>query len=267
MESATDIIVELDNCLAASRTANKQPILSKHYEAFILRVYQLKTTLIHDVFDFDGVRMQELGSSGSFNHNNPNWNGSRIIAQQLGSGVQGPKDHFDALLNRLVELFRQGAVLQIAVDSCEIIAAVDRTSAAMVTNVTVSAGWSNTFPSADQIAMVPLWDTYHERNTGAVVGFAHDQSRVYLGSSDLSLMSAICTTTMTQVRHLAVKAMNKAKSDFLGSVSHEMRTPLRSVLSSLELLADTSPNERQHNLVEIARYSSTSLLETIDRIL
>jgi signal transduction histidine kinase len=114
---------------------------------------------------------------------------------------------------------------------------------------------------------MPLWDTFHERTTGAVLGFANTQSRVYLGSTDLASISAFCTTIMTQVRRLEAQAMDKIKSDFLGSVSHEMRTPLHGMLSSLELLADIPHNAHQHDLLETARYSGLSLLDTIERVL
>jgi len=170
-------------------------------------------------------------------------------------------------MNKLLEMFPHGGVIQILGDSGDVVAATSVEDVAPVTDRTICTELPNVFPRAQQIVFMPLWDTYHERNIGAVLGFANDQSRVYLSSTDLSSISAFCTTIMTQVRRLEAQAMDKIKSDFLGSVSHEMRTPLHGILSSIELLADTSHDAHQRDLLETARYSGVSLLETIDRIL
>lgn len=114
---------------------------------------------------------------------------------------------------------------------------------------------------------MPLWDTHHERNIGAVIGFSCDRSRTYLGPSDLSSLSAFCATVMTQVRRLDVQGMIQIKSDFLGSISHEMRTPLHGILSNLELLAETKQEKDRDELMEMARYSGASLLDSMDRLL
>jgi signal transduction histidine kinase len=164
-------------------------------------------------------------------------------------------------------LFPQGAVFQLLDETSEIVAATSADDVALINDPIILAELPRSFPKAEQIVFLPLWDTFHERNIGAVFGFADNQSRVYLGSTDLASISAFCTTIMTQVRRLEAQAMDKIKSDFLGSVSHEMRTPLHGMLSSLELLADTPLNARQHDLLEMARYSGLSLLDTIERVL
>lgn len=91
--------------------------------------------------------------------------------------------------------------------------------------------------------------------------------KVHLGPADLSSMSAFCATLMMQVRRLEVQAVDKVKSDFLGSISHELRTPLHGILASIELLSDTSCTREQLDLIETARYGSTSLLDTINQVL
>jgi signal transduction histidine kinase len=245
----------------------QQSLVSNLCTDAVLRLYKLAATLLHDAFEFDGVRIQELGLSGNVINKNPNWNGSDILAEHLGPEVPRPEDLSYALTSRLLYLFPQGAVFQILSESSDVVAATSAGEVALITDPIISSELPKCFPKAEQIILMPLWDSFHERNTGAVLAFANDQSRVYLGPTDLSSISAFCTTIMTQVRRLEAQAMEKMKSDFLGSVSHELRTPLHGMLSSLELLAGAPHNEHQHDLLEIARYSGSSLLDTIERIL
>jgi hypothetical protein len=245
----------------------QQSLVSNLCTDTVLCLYKLAATLLYDAFEFDGVRIQELGLSGNVINKNPNWNGSNLLAEHLGPEVPKPKDLSYALMSRLLELFPQGAVFQVLAESNNVVAATSTGEVAPVIDPIVSVELPESFPKAEQIILMPLWDSFHERNTGAVLAFANDQSRVYLGSTDLSSISAFCTTIMTQVRRLEAQAMEKIKSDFLGSVSHELRTPLHGMLSSLELLTGTPHNVHQRDLLEIARYSGSSLLDTIERIL
>ncbi|CAN9338891.1 unnamed protein product [Alternaria alternata] len=245
----------------------QQSLVSNLYNDSALRLYQLSATLLYDAFEFDGVRIQEPGPSGNFVNRNPAWNGSSILAEHLGPRAHKPESLSHTLTSRLLELFPQGAVFQVLDEKSKIVAATSASDVALVGDPVISMELSRSFPGAVQIVLMPLWDTFHERTTGAVLGFANTQSRVYLGSTDLASISAFCTTIMTQVRRLEAQAMDKIKSDFLGSVSHEMRTPLHGMLSSLELLADIPHNAHQHDLLETARYSGLSLLDTIERVL
>jgi hypothetical protein len=38
----------------------RQPLISNHYPDFALRIYQSGVALLQDIFDFDGVRIQEI---------------------------------------------------------------------------------------------------------------------------------------------------------------------------------------------------------------
>ncbi len=60
---------------------------------------------------------------------------------------------------------------------------------------------------------------------------------------------------------------NQAKSEFLASMSHEIRTPINGVIGMLELLdqSDLSAHQRKH--LNLAKYSSESLLTVITEIL
>ncbi|WP_051273211.1 PAS domain-containing hybrid sensor histidine kinase/response regulator [Desulfotruncus alcoholivorax] len=71
---------------------------------------------------------------------------------------------------------------------------------------------------------------------------------------------------MKQAKESA-EAANRAKSEFLANISHEIRTPINSVIGAAELLRDTLLSGEQRELVEIIHGSSGILLGSIDEIL
>jgi signal transduction histidine kinase/CheY-like chemotaxis protein/HPt (histidine-containing phosphotransfer) domain-containing protein len=63
------------------------------------------------------------------------------------------------------------------------------------------------------------------------------------------------------------EAANKAKSEFLATVSHEVRTPLNGVLGTTEVLLNTDLSERQRRFGQIIHGSAKTLLSIINNIL
>ncbi|MCL1095758.1 PAS domain S-box protein [Shewanella kaireitica] len=60
---------------------------------------------------------------------------------------------------------------------------------------------------------------------------------------------------------------SKAKSRFLATMSHEIRSPLNAVLGSVELLLDSKLNKEQRIYANTAKEAGTALLSTINDIL
>ncbi|MEQ1671694.1 MAG: response regulator, partial [Hyphomicrobium sp.] len=65
----------------------------------------------------------------------------------------------------------------------------------------------------------------------------------------------------------AATSASEAKSRFLSTMSHEMRTPLNGVIGALELISKTPLSEDQAQLVNIAGQSSDALLVHINDVL
>ncbi len=65
----------------------------------------------------------------------------------------------------------------------------------------------------------------------------------------------------------AAEAANRAKSEFLATISHEIRTPINAIMGMASLLLDTSLDAQQRDWVQTIRYGSEVLLSLINDIL
>jgi two-component system sensor histidine kinase/response regulator len=65
----------------------------------------------------------------------------------------------------------------------------------------------------------------------------------------------------------AAEAASRAKSEFLSSMSHEIRTAMNAVLGMAHLLAETELSEDQRHYLELMATNANSLLELINGIL
>jgi len=63
------------------------------------------------------------------------------------------------------------------------------------------------------------------------------------------------------------EAASATKSEFLANVSHEMRTPLHSILGMLQLSVDSEPSVERREQLQMARRSAENLLATIEDVL
>ncbi|WP_162906584.1 hybrid sensor histidine kinase/response regulator [Algihabitans albus] len=92
-----------------------------------------------------------------------------------------------------------------------------------------------------------------------------------LESAVAAFKSAIATREMAERRLRRAKEeaddANRAKSDFLAVMSHEVRTPLHGVLGLLDLIEEDSLTRRQSDALDRAKRSSQTLLGILNDIL
>jgi two-component system sensor histidine kinase/response regulator len=88
-----------------------------------------------------------------------------------------------------------------------------------------------------------------------------------MGSITVIVMALACALGFVIFRAIGTEAANRAKSEFLASMSHEVRTPMNGVIGMLGLLQDTTLTDGQREMAEIARSSAENLLTIINDIL
>ena len=65
----------------------------------------------------------------------------------------------------------------------------------------------------------------------------------------------------------SAESANRAKSEFLTTMSHEMRTPMNAILGMADLLSESSLDEEQRDYVRIFQRAGANLLDLINDIL
>ena len=72
---------------------------------------------------------------------------------------------------------------------------------------------------------------------------------------------------MAEVARLSAQVITQMKTDFISSISHELRSPLHGVLASVEFLQETELSEIQADMVGNIYSSGRVLLDTINHVL
>jgi signal transduction histidine kinase/DNA-binding response OmpR family regulator len=104
--------------------------------------------------------------------------------------------------------------------------------------------------------------TYRRLSDGRVLTIHRDLTDIVEREEKLQLARAESERARDEA-----EAANQAKSTFLATMSHEMRTPMNGVVGTAELLEREPLNERQKRLVGTVRRSATALLRIIDDVL
>ena len=123
-----------------------------------------------------------------------------------------------------------------------------------------------TFTGARSIALVPLWDSEKERWFAGGFIWTRTPTRVFTNFSEMSYLKAFGMAVMGEVSRADALRANKAKADVLGSVSHELRSPLHGIVLGIELLQDTRMDAFQEDLLHTLETCGRTLVDTINHV-
>lgn len=121
------------------------------------------------------------------------------------------------------------------------------------------------FPGARSVAIVPLWDSHKLRWFAAGFVWTRSRARVF-NRGELSYLKAFGFATMAEVVRMDVLREAKAQEDVLGSLSHEMRSPLHGVMLGVELLHDSVLTGFQVDVLGTVETCCRTLLDTMDHV-
>lgn len=123
------------------------------------------------------------------------------------------------------------------------------------------------FPEAQNIAFIPIWDPV--KGVLSIGGFVWSKaSRRRLDKqSELPFFRAIGILAASEAFQTETMAAERAKSDVLSSISHELRSPIHGITLGLELLNDSGLSLAQQNIAHLIGTCCHTLLDTTEHLL
>lgn len=123
------------------------------------------------------------------------------------------------------------------------------------------------FPGARSVALIPLWDSHKERWFAGGFVWTRSSGRTFSVQGELSYLKAFGSATMTEVARIDALRESKAKEDVLGSLSHEIRSPLHGIIVGVELLHDSALTGFQADILHTVENCGRTLLDVLDHLL
>ncbi|RDW88946.1 hypothetical protein BP6252_00978 [Coleophoma cylindrospora] len=123
------------------------------------------------------------------------------------------------------------------------------------------------FPGVRQLLFVPLWDASRSRWLSGCCVWSTEPTRILSKQSELAFLSAFGNSVMAECSRIDTEIADQKKGDFIGSISHELRSPLHGILASAEFLGEEVTESFSKGLVETIDSCGRTLLDTINHIL
>jgi len=122
------------------------------------------------------------------------------------------------------------------------------------------------FPTARSLIFLPLFDNDKQHIYAGFLGWTTDPTRA-LQKNETIYVSGFANSIMCEVMRLQAMATDKAKSDFISSISHELRSPLHGILAAAQLLLESKSADTQEEYVEMIDTCARTLLDIMNHLL
>ncbi|OKL63186.1 hypothetical protein UA08_01887 [Talaromyces atroroseus] len=126
---------------------------------------------------------------------------------------------------------------------------------------------SKYFPNASQVVFVPLWNAATSQWYAGCFCWNSNETQVFSPSVELASIMGFGYSIMAELSRLESIIADRQKGDFIGSISHELRSPLHGILAAAEFMDGTYMNEFQASLLETINACGRTLLDTMNQVL
>jgi signal transduction histidine kinase len=129
--------------------------------------------------------------------------------------------------------------------------------------------WKELFdciPKARYAIFLPLWHYQRESCFATCLAWVSDPGKT-LETNDINSLTAFGNSLMAKIYRLEAATSTQQKSDFVSSVSHELRSPLHGILATVELMQENMDDSRLLSMTQMIESCSYTLLDTFDHLL
>ena len=131
----------------------------------------------------------------------------------------------------------------------------------------LSAELLKVLPSARTLIFLPMWDPASDRWIAGGFIWTNRAGRLLSPRHELPYLKAFGNSITSEIARSHAQKLDRAKSTFIASISHELRSPLHGILGSAELLHDIVLSAFKKSLVMSIETCGRTLLDTIDHVL
>lgn len=121
------------------------------------------------------------------------------------------------------------------------------------------------FPLAKSMMFLPLFGPENSECPFSIVAWSSESRRI-IQQEDFSYLGLFGVAIQAEFAQIITAIQNRAKSDFISSISHELRSPLHGILGNAELLLDSNIEQEQRQMAEMIEKCGKSLLSTMDHM-
>lgn len=123
------------------------------------------------------------------------------------------------------------------------------------------------FPGVRSLMVLGLWDPQRNQWRAGCIIWSCAPMRMFSNEGEMHYLTAFCDVIMAKLARLDVDVANKTKSDFISSISHELRSPLHGILGSVEVLQEQNINNDTAEMVSQIDTCGRTLLDIVDHLL
>lgn len=123
------------------------------------------------------------------------------------------------------------------------------------------------FPGARCIAIHGIYDQVRKRWAVGSLFWTYNPFRVLTLETEMHFINTFCDIIVAETKRLESVGSDKAKSDFISTISHELRSPLHGILGSVEILSELGLGTTASTLIEQIDSCGHTLLQIIDHLL
>ncbi|KAI7239785.1 hypothetical protein KC330_g1729 [Hortaea werneckii] len=123
------------------------------------------------------------------------------------------------------------------------------------------------FPGVQSLIVMPMYDVNRQRNYAGTFVWSQNPQRIFSSEQALTYIAAFCDSVMAEIARIEAKIGERIRSDFISSISHELRSPLHGILGSIEHLSETELDSFQTALLQTADTCGKTLLDVINHLL
>jgi len=122
-------------------------------------------------------------------------------------------------------------------------------------------------PDAQSMMFLPVWNHGSGRWCLGAIAYTKSPTRMFSADFDLAFMRAFCDVLVVELDHLETRSILKAKSTFVSSITHELRTPLHGILGTVDHLKDQALDYATNRMIAQIETCGQTMLDTMNHLL